>query len=63
MVKEVLMNKFGHFRRPPQPAALKILMTGLLGLEGEEWVQRRKLVHPAFHMEKLKVCVINNLES
>ncbi|CAN6446452.1 unnamed protein product [Victoria cruziana] len=54
MVKEVLMNKFGHFRRPPQPAALKILMTGLLGLEGEEWVQRRKLVHPAFHMEKLK---------
>ncbi|KAF3794758.1 Cytochrome P450 [Nymphaea thermarum] len=54
MVKEVLLNKFGHFHKPPQPNAFKILSMGLLGLDGEEWVQRRKLVHSAFHMEKLK---------
>ncbi|CAN6446437.1 unnamed protein product [Victoria cruziana] len=54
MVKEILVNKFGHFHKPPQPAALKILTMGLLGMDGEEWVQRRRLVHPAFHMEKLK---------
>ncbi|CAN6446445.1 unnamed protein product [Victoria cruziana] len=54
MVKDVLLNKFGHFHKPPQPAALKVLALGIVGLDGEEWVQRRKLVHSAFHMEKLK---------
>ncbi|KAK1302455.1 Secologanin synthase [Acorus calamus] len=54
LVKEVLSNKFGYFRLPPVNPLLKILAMGITSLDGESWVRRRRLIIPAFHMEKLK---------
>ncbi|XP_049936374.1 cytochrome P450 72A397-like isoform X1 [Nymphaea colorata] len=56
MVKEVLSNKSGNFPIPDVQGLLKVLGlgTGLPGLKGEEWANRRRLINPAFHMEKLK---------
>ncbi|KAG9447965.1 hypothetical protein H6P81_014093 [Aristolochia fimbriata] len=52
LVKEVLSNI--HIQKPPIPPVMRVLGMGLTSLEGEEWVQRRKLMNPAFHLEKLK---------
>ncbi|KAL6614876.1 hypothetical protein ACP70R_037146 [Stipagrostis hirtigluma subsp. patula] len=55
LVREVLSNKSDHFEKPKLPARLvKLLIGGILILEGEEWVHRRRLMNPAFHAEKLK---------
>ncbi|CAN6453023.1 unnamed protein product [Victoria cruziana] len=56
LVKEVLSNKSGNFPIPDFQSLLKVagLGTGLPGLKGEEWANRRRLINPAFHMEKLK---------
>ncbi|KAF3793112.1 Cytochrome P450 [Nymphaea thermarum] len=54
MVKEVLSNKFGHFSKAPQSAQGKMLVRGLVSLEGEQWAVRRRRINPVFHLEKLK---------
>ncbi|KAK1301712.1 Secologanin synthase [Acorus calamus] len=54
LVKEVLSNKFGHFQKPPVNPLIKLLAMGVSSLEGESWVRRRRLITPAFHLEKLK---------
>ncbi|KAL6314383.1 hypothetical protein AAG906_021441 [Vitis piasezkii] len=38
---------------PPHPLG-KLLATGVVALEGEQWTKRRKIINPAFHLEKLK---------
>ncbi|KAL6977705.1 hypothetical protein U1Q18_026494 [Sarracenia purpurea var. burkii] len=53
LVKEVLSNHF-HYKKPQTNPLAKLLATGLLDLEGEQWAKRRKIINPAFHMEKLK---------
>lgn len=55
MMKEVLLNKLGHFGKPRLGPMLLILTRGLTTLEGDAWANRRKMINPAFHMEKLKV--------
>ncbi|KAM0019667.1 putative secologanin synthase [Helianthus debilis subsp. tardiflorus] len=32
----------------------KLLVAGLIDLDGDQWVKHRKIINPAFHMEKLK---------
>lgn len=54
MVKEVLSDKSGKFKKPPVNPLIEILARGLSSLEGEEWAKRRKIITPAFHLEKLK---------
>ncbi|KAK1325330.1 Secologanin synthase [Acorus calamus] len=54
LVKEVLSNKFGHFQNVPVNPLVKLLAMGVSSLEGESWVRRRRLITPAFHLEKLK---------
>ncbi|KAF7090833.1 hypothetical protein CFC21_093527 [Triticum aestivum] len=55
LIKDVLSNKFGHFEKPQFPALTKLLANGLTTHEGEKWVKHRRILNPAFHLEKLKL--------
>ncbi|XP_010666257.1 cytochrome P450 CYP72A616 isoform X2 [Beta vulgaris subsp. vulgaris] len=54
MMKQVLSNKQGHFEKPYIPPILLVLTNGLTTLEGENWAKHRKIINPAFHIERLK---------
>ncbi|KAL6842595.1 hypothetical protein ACP4OV_027439 [Aristida adscensionis] len=56
LVREVLSNKFGHFRKSELPSNfIKMIGEGLANHEGEKWAVHRKVINPAFHLEKLKI--------
>lgn len=38
---------------------LRFLLSGLVSLEGQKWAKHRKIINPAFHFQKLKVCFIS----
>jgi hypothetical protein len=50
-----MSNKFGHFEKLKFPALSKLLGDGVASHEGEKWVKHRRILNPAFHLEKLKV--------
>ncbi|KAL8046726.1 hypothetical protein ABFX02_08G192805 [Erythranthe guttata] len=52
LIKEI-MSKPDLFQKP-FPETGKILAGGLAFLEGEKWAKHRKIVNPAFHVDKLK---------
>ncbi|CAL5046509.1 unnamed protein product [Urochloa decumbens] len=55
MVKRVLSDRSGLYRKPdPGPAILALLGMGLVFTDGEDWKRHRRVVHPAFAMDKLK---------
>ena len=56
MMKEILSNNLGHFQKPYISPLIFSLTRGLTTLEGEEWAKHRRIINPAFHLEKLKVC-------
>ena len=58
-IKEILSDKFGHFTKMKlRPPASDLAGSSVATLEGEEWAQRRRIVGPAFLVEKLKVVKI-----
>ncbi|MCO5611434.1 hypothetical protein L7F22_065687 [Adiantum nelumboides] len=55
-VKEILSNKFGHFKKLIlRPDVKDLGGEGVAFLEGERWAQHRRIVSPAFFVEKLKL--------
>ncbi|KAF2304274.1 hypothetical protein GH714_029145 [Hevea brasiliensis] len=54
LIRWVLTDKCGHFVKPPLNPLVDLLQLGVSTLEGEKWAKRRKLITPAFHLEKLK---------
>ncbi|KAK1317371.1 hypothetical protein QJS10_CPA05g00061 [Acorus calamus] len=71
MVKQVLSNKFGFYTKDkPRPAIAALLGKGLVLTNGTDWVRHRRVVSPAFTMDKLKVmtkrmgsCALSMLDS
>lgn len=54
LVHQVLSNKFGHFEKFMFSHVLKMLHNGVSSQEGEKWAKHRRIINPAFHVEKLK---------
>ncbi|XP_039115546.1 cytochrome P450 72A15-like [Dioscorea cayenensis subsp. rotundata] len=57
LVREVLSKKFGHFEKPKSTPFTKYIFQGLVIHEGEKWAKHRRILNPAFHLEKLKLMV------
>lgn len=56
LVKQVMAKRFGFWSKPtPNPSILSLVGKGLLFVEGSEWVRHRRVVNPAFTMDKLKM--------
>lgn len=49
-----ILRRNDVFHKPLLQTA-KIVTSGITLLEGEKWAQRRKIINPAFHVQKLKV--------
>ncbi|XP_074319193.1 cytochrome P450 72A397-like isoform X1 [Silene latifolia] len=60
-IKEVL-TRYQDFHKPDHPIT-QILMVGLYGQEGDLWAKHRKIINPAFHLDKLKKMVDTMYES
>lgn len=55
MIKEVLINTNGSFRRLKyNPLAKMLFGGGLVGLEGDKWAFHRRVANQAFTMERVK---------
>ncbi|KAI3466003.1 hypothetical protein Pfo_022666 [Paulownia fortunei] len=52
LIKEIL-RKLDVFQKPLSETG-KMLTGGLVSHEGEKWAKHRKIINPAFHLEKLK---------
>ncbi|KAD0124597.1 hypothetical protein E3N88_44760 [Mikania micrantha] len=53
MIRDILVNHTIFQKQKVNPLT-KWLVRGLLEVEGDQWAKHRKIVNPAFHMEKLK---------
>ncbi|KAI6687108.1 hypothetical protein NL676_023936 [Syzygium grande] len=53
-LKEIF-SKINDYPRPASNPLVKLLADGLASHEGEKWARHRKIINPAFHMEKLKL--------
>ncbi|AEE75555.1 cytochrome P450 [Arabidopsis thaliana] len=52
-IKEVF-NKVYDFQKAHTFPLSKILGTGLVSYDGDKWAQHRRIINPAFHLEKIK---------
>ncbi|KAL4621470.1 hypothetical protein ACB092_06G230200 [Castanea dentata] len=52
-IKDVF-TKIGDFQKPKQNPLTRLLTMGVITYEGEKWAKHRKIINPAFHLEKLK---------
>ncbi|KAJ7973157.1 Cytochrome P450 [Quillaja saponaria] len=58
LAKQILSNKFGFFLKPKtRPLLYTMIGKGLVLFNGLDWVNRRRLLTPAFSMNKLKVMI------
>nr|UMX47348.1 cytochrome P450 [Aralia elata] len=56
LIKEVF-SKNNKFQKPVLNPLFKLFTNGLPTIEGDKWDKHRKLLNPAFHLEKLKCMV------
>ncbi|KAI6687107.1 hypothetical protein NL676_023935 [Syzygium grande] len=53
-LKEIF-SKINDYPKPASNPLVKLLADGLMNHEGDKWARHRKIINPAFHMEKLKL--------
>lgn len=53
LTRHVMSSKSGHFEKLQFRKLSRLLAEGLATYEGEKWVMHRRIVNPAFHLEKL----------
>ncbi|KAK4285784.1 hypothetical protein QN277_002434 [Acacia crassicarpa] len=61
-IKEVFGN-ISVFQKVSNNPLGKLLVTGLVEYNGEKWMKHRRVVNPAFHLEKLKLMLPSFHES
>ncbi|KAJ4977233.1 hypothetical protein NE237_002339 [Protea cynaroides] len=54
IVRDIMSNKFGHFALIKRNPLSRFFVRGVATYEGEKWVKHRRIINPAFHIEKLK---------
>ncbi|KAM0016024.1 putative 11-oxo-beta-amyrin 30-oxidase [Helianthus debilis subsp. tardiflorus] len=54
MIKEILGNYEDFQKQRGGNPLTRLLAKGLVDVEGDQWVKHRKIINPAFHVEKLK---------
>ncbi|KAL0676208.1 hypothetical protein Bca4012_004189 [Brassica carinata] len=52
-IKEVF-NKVYDFQKPHTFPLGNVIATGLANYDGEKWAKHRRIINPAFHLEKIK---------
>ncbi|KAF8100328.1 hypothetical protein N665_0227s0060 [Sinapis alba] len=52
-IKEVF-NKFYDFQKPHTFPLGDVIAKGLASYDGEKWAKHRRIINPAFHLEKIK---------
>jgi len=55
VARQVLSNKFGHFQKVGFGQLQRLLHSGVSTHEGDKWARHRRIIKPAFHLDKLKV--------
>ncbi|PIA45522.1 hypothetical protein AQUCO_01600005v1 [Aquilegia coerulea] len=55
LIREVFSNKYHGFSKTKVNPYLKLIVTGLVSHDGDTWVKHRRIINPAFHIEKLKL--------
>lgn len=61
VAKQVLSDRTGLFpKNVTTPMLLKLFGRGLVLANGDEWQRHKKVVHPAFNTDKLKVHYITS---
>ncbi|KAK8527553.1 hypothetical protein V6N12_054759 [Hibiscus sabdariffa] len=49
-----IFTKFADFQKMHNNPLVKLIVSGIAGLEGDRWSKHRKIINPAFHQDKLK---------
>lgn len=57
LIKEVLSKTYLYQKPGGNPFAA-LLVQGLATYEEDKWAKHRKIINPAFHLEKLKVAFL-----
>ncbi|XP_068667901.1 cytochrome P450 CYP72A616-like [Aristolochia californica] len=57
LMRSILQHKLDQIQKPPLNPHINLLTRGISSLEGDHWFHRRRLMNPAFLMEKLKLMI------